>query len=155
MIARFDTPVALPMISSPGFPSVVFVLLLSTTVADFERRGISQISFSVTHGWSAFGGADHGWQDVELERRAWTLAQAVSGSVGTQGAAPDVSAPRIGADRPWRSQEHSADGEAACARRMRSIAPLHCAGVWDATPVRQSCLSKRIGSSPAALHCWG
>src|SRR5262249_24496176 len=55
MIARFDT-VALPMINSPGFPSVVFVLLLSTTSADFERRGISQISFSVTHGWSAFGG---------------------------------------------------------------------------------------------------
>src|SRR5262249_24661217 len=54
MIARFDTPVALPMISSPGFPSVVFVLLLSTTVADFERRGISQITFSVTHGGSAF-----------------------------------------------------------------------------------------------------
>jgi hypothetical protein len=23
------------------------------------------------HGWSAFGGADHGWQDVGLERRAW------------------------------------------------------------------------------------
>jgi hypothetical protein len=112
------------MISSPGFPSVVFVLLLSTTLADFERRGISQISFSVTHGWSAFGGADHGWQDVELERRAWTLAQAVSGSVGAQGAAPDVSALRIGADRPWRSQEHSADGEAACARRMRSTTSL-------------------------------
>src|SRR5215475_13588989 len=31
-----------------------------------------------------------------------------------------------GLDRSWRSQEHSADGEAACARRMRSIAPLHC-----------------------------
>ena len=28
--------------------------------------------------------------------------------------------------RSWRSQEHSTDGEAACARRMRSIAPLHC-----------------------------
>ena len=26
----------------------------------------SQISFSVTHGWSAFGGADHGWQDIGL-----------------------------------------------------------------------------------------
>jgi hypothetical protein len=55
------------MISSPGFPSVVFVLLLSTTLADFERRGISQISFSVTHGWSAFGGADHGWQETSLD----------------------------------------------------------------------------------------
>ena len=41
----------------------------------------------MTHGWSAFGGADRGWQDVGLERRAWTLSQAVSGSVGSQGAA--------------------------------------------------------------------
>ena len=42
----------------------------STTLADFEGRD-SQISFSVTHGWSAFGRADHGWQDVGLERGAW------------------------------------------------------------------------------------
>jgi hypothetical protein len=28
----------------------------------------------VIHGWSAFGGADHGWQDIRLERGAWTLA---------------------------------------------------------------------------------
>src|SRR5262245_35999183 len=114
------------MISSPVFPSVVFVLLLSTTVADFERRGISQISFSVTHGWSAFGGADHGWQDVGLERRAWTLSQAVSGSVGSQDAATNVSTLRVGADRSWRSQEHSADGGGAWVWRIRSIAPLHC-----------------------------
>jgi hypothetical protein len=40
--------------------------LTSTTLADFERWD-SQISFSVTHGWSAFGGADHGWQDIALE----------------------------------------------------------------------------------------
>src|SRR5262249_58314792 len=38
-----------------------------------------------------FGGADHGWKDVGLERRAWTLSQAVSGSVGSQGAATNVS----------------------------------------------------------------
>ena len=48
-----------------------------------QRRWDSQISFSVTHGWSAFGGADHGGQDMGLERRAWTLAQAVSGSIGS------------------------------------------------------------------------
>ena len=77
-------------------------------------------------GGRLFGGADHGWQDVGLEGRAWTLAQAVSGSVGSQGAATNVSALRVGADRSWRSQEHSADGGAACAWRMRSIAPLHC-----------------------------
>src|SRR5262245_46768663 len=55
-----------------------------------------------------FWRADRGWQDVGLERRAWTLSQAVSGSVGTQGAATDVPALRVGADRSWRSQEHSA-----------------------------------------------
>jgi hypothetical protein len=30
----------------------------STTLADFLDERDSQISFSVTHGWSAFGGAD-------------------------------------------------------------------------------------------------
>src|SRR6266567_3163450 len=99
--------------------------LTSTTLADFEGHGNN---FSVTHGWSAFGGADHGWQDVGLERRAWTLSQAVSGSVGSQGAATNVSTLRVGADRSWRSQEHSADGGAACTWRIRSIAPLHCRG---------------------------
>jgi hypothetical protein len=57
-------------------------------------------------GGRLFGGADHGWQDIGLERRAWTLAQAVSGSSGPQGAAPDVSALRVGIDRSWRPQEH-------------------------------------------------
>src|SRR5262249_61648416 len=94
----------------------------------------SQTSFSVTHGWSAFGGADHGWQDIGLERRAWTLSQAVSGSVGSQGAATNVSALRVGADRSWRSQEHSAHGGAPWVWRIRSIAPLHCGGGlgWEA-----------------------
>ena len=59
---------------------------------------VSQITFSVTHGWSAFGGADHGWQDVGLERRARTLAQAVSGSVGSQSTATNVPALRVGTD---------------------------------------------------------
>jgi hypothetical protein len=30
-----------------------------------------------------FWRADHGWQDIELASGAWTLAQAVSGSVGS------------------------------------------------------------------------
>jgi hypothetical protein len=34
--------------------------------------------------------------------------------LGSQGAAADVSSVRIRLDRSWRSQEHSADGEAAC-----------------------------------------
>src|SRR5262249_16099627 len=77
-------------------------------------------------GGRLFGGADHGSQDVGLERRARTLAQAVSGSVGSQSTATNVPALRVGTDRSWRAQERSADGEAACARRMRSIASLHC-----------------------------
>src|SRR5246127_4380147 len=77
-------------------------------------------------GGRLFGGADHGSQNAGLESRAWPLAQGVSGSVGSQGTAPNVPALRVGTDRSWRSQEHSADGEAACAGRMRPIAPLHC-----------------------------
>src|SRR5208337_1419390 len=61
-----------------------------------------------------------------LESRAWTVSQAISGSVGSQSAARNVSALRVGTDRSRRSQEHCADGEATRARRMRSIAPLHC-----------------------------
>ena len=53
---------------------------------------------------------------IGLEGGTWTLSQAVSGSIGSQGAATDVSALRGGTDRGWRSQEHSADGGAACAR---------------------------------------
>src|ERR1700730_12238734 len=49
-------------------------------------------------GGRLFGGADHGEQDVGLERRAWTLAQAVSGSVGSQTAATNVPALRVGTD---------------------------------------------------------
>ncbi len=30
----------------------------------------SQIRFAVIHRWSAFGGADHGWQDIGLEEGA-------------------------------------------------------------------------------------
>src|ERR1700704_3067741 len=61
-----------------------------------------------------FWRADHGRQDAGLERRAWTLAQAVSGSVGSQSAATNVPALRVGADWPWRPQECSADGGAGC-----------------------------------------
>src|SRR2546430_17680929 len=78
-------------------------------------------------GGRLFGGADHGSQNVGLERRAWPLAQAVSGSVGSQGTATNVPALRVGTDRSWRSQEHSADGD--------QLHHFIAAGVWDATPV--------------------
>src|SRR5215467_2171546 len=49
----------------------------STTLADFERRGIPKSLYSVTHGWSAFGGADHGWHDSGLPRRARTASPTI------------------------------------------------------------------------------
>src|SRR5262249_370815 len=91
----------------------------------FRGHGLPKSLFLCLMGGRFFGGADHGSQNVGLERRAWPLAQAVSGSVGSQGTATNVPALRVGTDRSWRSQEHSADGEAACAGRMRPIAPLH------------------------------
>src|SRR5262245_26424560 len=98
-------------------------------------------------GGRLFGGADHGQQDVGLERRARTLAQAVSGSVGSQSTATNVPALRVGTDRSWRAQERSADGEAACARRMRSIASLHCGrGLGrNACGNRTTCPSRQAG----------
>jgi hypothetical protein len=38
--------------------------------------------------------------------------------LGHKGAATDVSALRLGTDRSWRSQEHSADGEAEFGPRI-------------------------------------
>src|SRR5947209_19455540 len=40
---------------------------------------------------------------------------------GSQGAATHVPALRVGTDRPWRSQERSADGEAACGSAIGEI----------------------------------
>ncbi len=79
-------------------------------------------------GWSAFGGADHGSAGRRIGKTSLGLgfAQAFSGQVGAQVAATNVSALRVGIDRSRRSQEHCANGEAARARRKRSIAPLHC-----------------------------
>src|SRR3954454_13790977 len=46
-----------------------------------------------------FGGPTMAGKEFEVGRRAWTLAQAVLGSLGSQGAAADVSALRGGVDR--------------------------------------------------------
>jgi hypothetical protein len=48
-------------------------LMPSTALAHFERARDSQNSFSVTDGRLAFGGADHGWQDIGLAGGALTL----------------------------------------------------------------------------------
>ena len=54
---------------------ILQVIFLAAMVGVFIRD--SQISFSVIHGRSAFGGADHGWQDIGLEGGARTLSQTV------------------------------------------------------------------------------
>src|SRR6516164_4411862 len=98
-------------------------------------------------GGRLFGGADHGSQDVGLERRAWPLAQAVSGSVGSQGTATNVPALHVGTDRSWRSQEHSADGEAACAgANATNCTTSLLPGSGMQRQWKQNCLSKQIGS---------
>jgi hypothetical protein len=48
---------------------VVAYLALLWQIFSHDRGGWdSRISFSVTHGWSAFGRADHGRRKVELGR---------------------------------------------------------------------------------------
>src|SRR6476659_4104412 len=65
-----------------------------------------------------FWRADHGGHEVEVGRRAWTLAQAIPGSFRSQGAAADVSALYLGIDWTGRSQERPADGGAAGTGRV-------------------------------------
>jgi hypothetical protein len=45
-----------------------------------------------------FWRADHGGHEVEVGRRAWTLAQAIPGLLRPQGTAADVSALYLGID---------------------------------------------------------
>src|SRR5260221_14218870 len=64
--------------SSPNFEQTRLALLWQI----LSGRGFPNQFFNDS--WVVgFWRADHGWQDVGLERRAWTLAQAVSGSVGS------------------------------------------------------------------------
>src|ERR1700730_14049258 len=112
----------------------------STTLADLEGGGDSQISFSVTHGWSAFGGADHGWQDAELGRGAWTLSDAVSGSVGPQGAATNVSSLRVGADRSGDRKIIQPMADRLAVGDYDQLHHFIAAGVWDATAVETELL---------------
>ena len=105
-------------------------------------------------GGRLFGGADHGWQDVGLERRAWTLAQAVSRSVGAQGAATDVSALRVGVIGPG---DHKSIQPMAKRLALGECDQLHhfiAAGVWDAAPVETELLVQAdmlVGGDDAVL----
>jgi hypothetical protein len=93
--------------------------------------------------------ADHGWHDIRLEGGTWTLSEGIFGSAGTEGAATNVSSLHVGADRSWRSQEHSADGGADRHPRrvssMSGVAPLapefaHCRdSTRSATRLVQPC----------------
>ena len=74
--------------------------------------------------------------------------------VGPQGAAADVSDLRIGTDRSWRSEEHSADGGAACAGEYDQLHHFIAAGVWDAKPLETELLvqaDKLVGGRDAVL----
>jgi DDE superfamily endonuclease len=101
-----------------------------------------------------FGGADHGRQGNGLESGTWAVPHAFCGAAESQGAAPHVSALRFGADRSWRSQEHSADGGTACGWDYDQLHHFIAAGVWDAKPVETELLvqaDKLVGGSDAVL----
>src|ERR1700686_3461789 len=89
----------------------------STTLGDFEQYGFPNQFFCDS--WVVgFWRADHEEHIIGLGSRACTVAEAVRGPVRAQGAAGGVPALRDGVDWTWRSQECSADGGAACARRL-------------------------------------
>src|SRR5260370_27228970 len=94
-----------------------------------------------------FGGADHGSQGVGLERRAWPLAQGVSGSVGSQGTATNVPALRVGTESVlaiarafsrWRSGLRWANATNC----TTSLPP----GSGMQRQWKQNCLSKQISA---------
>ena len=90
---------------------------------------------------------------IGLEGGTWTLSQAVSGSIGSQGAATDVSALRglIGAGDRKSIQpmaERLAPGD------YDQLHHFVAAGTWDRRRWRLSCWFKRTGSSVAAVRCW-
>ena len=76
---------------------------------------------------------------LELER----FLKPFLAQLGHKARAADVPDLCIGTDRSWRSQEHSADGGAACSWRLRSIAPLHRGRDLG----RQTCGDRTAGSS--------
>ena len=104
-----------------GMLSIAAIFGFSTTLADFWRL-IGETGFPnqiFNDSWVVgFWRADHGGHEVEVGRRAWTLAQAIPGSFRSQGAAADVSALYLGIDWTGRSQERPADGGAAGTGRL-------------------------------------
>src|SRR5258708_18646656 len=68
--------------------------------------------------------AGHGGNNVGLGRRAWALARAVPGALGSQVTAANVSTLRGGADRIGCSLERSAKCRASCAGGLLSAAPF-------------------------------
>src|SRR3984893_9090844 len=106
-------------------------------------------------GGRLFGGADHGEQDVGLERRAWTLAQAVSGSVGSQSAATNVPALRVGTEiGPGDRKSVQPMAERVALGDYDQLHHFIAAGVWDAGPVETELLvqaDKLVGGSDAVL----
>src|SRR5258705_13402579 len=99
----------------------------STTLADFllliGETGFPNRIFNDP--WVVgFWRADHGGHEVNVGRRAWTLAQAIPGSFRSQGPAADGSAECFGTDWTGRSQERSTYSGAASTVRPESVAPF-------------------------------
>ena len=89
----------------------------------------------MTHGRSAFGGADHGWQDIRLEKRAWTLAEAVFGSAGSQVTAKNVSTLRVGLIGPGDRKSIQPMAKRLALGECDQLHHFIAAGVWDASPL--------------------
>src|SRR5262249_31372829 len=106
-------------------------------------------------GGRLFGGADHGSQNVGLERRAWPLAQAVSGSVGSQGTATNVPALRVGTEiGPGDRKSIQPMAKRLALGECDQLHHFIAAGVWDATPVERELLiqaGRLVGGDDAVL----
>src|SRR5437764_14862452 len=109
----------------------------------------------MTHGWPAFGGADHGWQNVGLERRAWALAAAVSGSVGaTRRGGRCVRSYVSGLIGPGDRKSIQPVARRLAFGEYDQLHHFIAAGIWDAAPVETELLvqaDRLVGGSDAVL----
>src|SRR5467141_3950397 len=105
-------------------------------------------------GGRLFGGADHGSQNVGLERRAWPLAQAGSGSVGSQGTATMCPLYVSGLIGPGDRKSIQPMAKRLALGECDQLHHFIAAGVWDATPVETELLiqaDRLVGGDDAVL----
>src|SRR5262249_52400643 len=105
-------------------------------------------------GGRLFGGADHGSQNVGLERRAWPLAQAVSGSVGSQARRQMCPLYVSGLIDPGDRKSIQPMAKRLALGECDQLHHFIAAGVWDATPVETELLiqaDRLVGGDDAVL----